>query len=372
MFLDYAENTVQLLANIIALLLCLFQYISYNKKGWAYATVIFLSGLISSYYWTAYLLIMGSTPGISNLFSYIGWNIAYLVLLILVLHMKSPEERRYFHPLMLLPIPLNIWQLTLYLPYGGQLNSIYQVTMMTAVSCFSLQGILWYRKNRASGAQKPYIAVAGLLFSFVEFGMWTSSSIYWPIESLYNLYYLFSFLFSAVSLFLVWAVARAYKPWLKAESGWVDRKIQAILKIAYFAVVVIGCVGGIVLGIWMRDVMAVGMANEAQTSAYDTISVVLFIISLFLVAFAVAIIFVVNFGEKVAENNELREARRIAEHSNEVKSEFLANMSHEIRTPINAVLGMNEIARHASEGARGDPRGVRRYQQLCRQYRERR
>ena len=39
-----------------------------------------------------------------------------------------------------------------------------------------------------------------------------------------------------------------------------------------------------------------------------------------------------------------REARRVAEASNQAKSEFLANMSHEIRTPMNAILGMSHLA----------------------------
>jgi PAS domain S-box-containing protein len=38
-----------------------------------------------------------------------------------------------------------------------------------------------------------------------------------------------------------------------------------------------------------------------------------------------------------------REARRVAELSNQAKSEFLANMSHEIRTPMNAILGMSYL-----------------------------
>ena len=48
---------------------------------------------------------------------------------------------------MLLPIPLNVYQLTLYLPYGV-VNSVYQVTVLTAVSCLSLQSLLFHRKQQ--------------------------------------------------------------------------------------------------------------------------------------------------------------------------------------------------------------------------------
>ena len=50
-----------------------------------------------------------------------------------------------------------------------------------------------------------------------------------------------------------------------------------------------------------------------------------------------------NITERRQSEGE-REARRVAEASNQAKSEFLANMSHEIRTPMNAILGMSHLA----------------------------
>ena len=44
-----------------------------------------------------------------------------------------------------------------------------------------------------------------------------------------------------------------------------------------------------------------------------------------------------------AQNEELQEARLVAERTNLAKSQFLAAMSHEIRTPMTAVLGMADL-----------------------------
>ena len=348
---EQAINIFTILVNIVGLMLCLFGYFKYTRRSFVYAVVFFLGDVLSNYYWCVYTLVMGDDPNVSSFLAYFGWNLAFLVMVMMQISMRKEQGIRSFSFLSLLPVPLSIVQLALYLQYGGIFNNIWQVSCATASICLALDSIIYYLKNKKNGTVFPGTAVVIFLYIATEFGYWTASCFDWPSEWL-DPYNYFSIINCILGMLIPIALSKEFGKTVEIRE---DSRLNRVLNVfrPMFIIVSSGCyLAGFVLAVWMKNVLSRGVVEGAESDPYRVIAVVLFGVSLIIVIFTVMVILIVSYEQKTIAKEELEMAKFSAERSNAAKSEFLANMSHEIRTPINAVLGMNEMLLSESLNAR--------------------
>ncbi|MBO6008440.1 MAG: hypothetical protein J6P78_07770, partial [Lachnospiraceae bacterium] len=251
--LDIVTDVIMLLAAIIGLLGSLFRYVEIPKKGWLLASMFFLSELLSDYYWTTYTIVMHEEPDVSAFLAYFGWNIGYAIIFLSVLHMRSEESKKYFNPLMLLPIPLNLFQFFIYIQYGGLFNNIWQVGLSTIVVIICLQSILYYLKEKKNGEPVPYFHCIIIFYIFTQYVMWTASCYDW-YSDFTNPYYYSCVAGYITEIFFAWAINKTYKSrgLEHAENTARDTRFQARLEVIISGLLLAACVGGYLVADWMK------------------------------------------------------------------------------------------------------------------------
>ena len=282
MLFENIINVFTLIATVLGLLGCLFKYIKSPRRGYLYLIIFFLFSFLSDYYWTIYTLVMGDYPEISEFLAYIGWNVAYVILMLAVIHMRKDGAKKYFHPIMFLPIAANAGQLILYLQFGGIFNNIWQVGFTTATMVFCVQDIAYYVKNRKQGAKKPHLSIIVLIYLLFAYGMWTSSCFdFWPNDLLCPYIYCAAGCAVCAVLFARNAGADYEKESTDDRgSGLMEYRFQMLFQAIVSVVIFIACGAGYIIAVKIKEYIP---DTGDGTAASNPIIITLFIISIVLI-----------------------------------------------------------------------------------------
>lgn len=289
MVFENVENIISLLCTIVGLLYCVHKYIETPRTGYRYIIGFFLANFLSEYFWTIYQLVMHDYPDVSEFAAYLGWNIGYLCLLISVFHLRSEEERKTFHPLMILPVIFTVPQFLLYIRFGGFINNLWQVGVTTITMVLCIQPLAAYAKNKEKRRGFPWYALIVLIFLIASYGMWTASCFDWPNEWA-NPYFYCTVIGSVATVFLAFGAGKFYSDGTKNpdENNTAELRFRFLTQVIVSFVIVGICAIGFFMAFWLKNTMEAEdgfIRTETQFAAYlFAISVILIFVVLLLLS----------------------------------------------------------------------------------------
>ncbi|MCR5429266.1 MAG: response regulator [Lachnospiraceae bacterium] len=341
---------IALVVTIISLNTAFARYVAGSKRYWLLLALFFLFNNLTNYYWVEYNLVMHDYPTLSNYFTYLGWNISFVILAVLIRVLQTEAERKTISIWQFLPIPFGIFHFCIYHNMDGIVIAAWEEAAIALLAYFCIQSIVYYMRNNYKVIRKPYMAITGLIYACIQYICWTARLF--SENRLFLIVYIV-FIMTSFLIFplMIGAMRRQFGEHLPnavVGRSLLSRSFMRALNLTYLVFLLSCCIGGYFIGAWCRD----SYISAHGTVDFNVIAVMIFIFSLGLVLFTAMIMFVAGFGQKLMENDKIRRDKEIAEKANNAKSDFLANMSHEIRTPLNAVLGMNEMIINESMNAR--------------------
>ena len=341
MTFENVENIISLLCTIAGLLFCVFKYIETPKRGYRCLVAFFLANFLSEYYRTIYGLVMRASPDVSEFAAYLGWNVGFFCLLLAVFYMRQEGARRFFHPVMLLPVLFSVPQFLLYIRYGAILNNTWMVGTTTLTMVLCVQDLAYYLKSRRSRRPLPVFSLLVLSYLIVKYGMWTASCFDWDSELLRPYIYC-SALSSLLSVFFVYGAKKRYE----ADGSGVPAKsaselrfqvlIQTVISLIIFGI----CAAGFVTAFWIKSSLVNEkgiIQNEGQLVAY------LFAISAILIILVLIMLYVMTLRYV-----HLVEGRRQMSEERRSRLNFLITIVVTLVLMVFAVAGNNLILYNSS------------------------
>ncbi|MBR4754380.1 MAG: hypothetical protein IK054_04260, partial [Lachnospiraceae bacterium] len=297
------------LAAVTGLLISLFGYIEKPARSRLYITAFFLAHILSDYYWTIYRIIISEYPEVSELMAYFGWSLGFIFLILAVRKMQDPEVKKFFHPLIFLPVPFTVCLFMLYISFGGIINNIIQVGATTITACICLQTVLYHVKHKGE-KRFPAFHLVVFLYIVSEYGMWTASCFEWPDQP-FSFYLTFNIISSILMVIISLTHRNASDARLLSAKNYYDHRLHLLLQLLSAFIIIGGGIGGFILASWMKSIIA---ASAEGSDAYQFIAVILFFISVMIVILIAALLFIIALRqenvERIKAPGEMAKTRR--------------------------------------------------------------
>ena len=298
-------NYFSLIAVLTGLIVCFFFYVSNVRREYQLLNGFLLGDFLSTYYWVVYIFVVGDHPDSSALMAYFGWNAGYVLLLLLARYVTDHGARRYFHPLMLLPVPVNFAQFLLYIQYGAYFNNAWHGIFATLIMILCIQGLLYNRKQNKRGENNAVLAVL-LLYCLFQYAAFTVSCFTLP-EEWPDLYSIFNFAQYTCNIMLPFAVAKMYGDRIRETKESDAADFRNMLRLIFVALVVGVSFAGYLLAGWMQSLLAPGEGEILSEHAAQIIIILLFVVSVALSILVITILITLSRGQRAMESASVEE-----------------------------------------------------------------
>lgn len=214
------ETTVNALQTLIAGVCAGFSLrnsIRTGSRSWLLLTLFFGSFFFGDLYWQLYLLFYGQTPPYSFA-PELNWYSAYLFLILLLANIQGENQaqtgdsvigkaKKKTSPFMML-IPLFTFGMCIfYMNWGSYINNLITAVLMTLLLWYAFRGLGLRDSSGKTAGKYRSIYIITLLFSLVEYALWTSSC-FWMGDTLRSPYFWFDLLLSFVLILFPAALSK--------------------------------------------------------------------------------------------------------------------------------------------------------------------
>jgi HD-GYP domain-containing protein (c-di-GMP phosphodiesterase class II) len=253
---------------------------------------------------------MHSYPDVSEFVAYLGWNVGFLFLFLAVFFSRHEESRNYFHPIMLLPILINVPQFILYISYGGVLNNIWEVGLTTITIVLCLQELAYYWKNRQDIKRFPWFFLFVLLYLATYYGMWTSSCFDWPGEPL-NPYFYCSNFGSLLRVLIVYGAGKQFdneRDTDEAKNA-SELRVQIVIQSVISIVIIVICALGYFVAFLIKNTLP---EQNGVIKDESQLVILLFVISAILILIILALVYFLasHYRQLLDKSRKIDEGKR--------------------------------------------------------------